>query len=515
MSIIKINIVANFAGRGWKALINVAFVPLYITLLGIEAYGLIGIFVTLTTLFTLVDLGLSTTLNRELAKLSVQRDSISEMRDFVRTIEIIYWILAIFSGCIIIFLAPMIASHWIKAGRMTHDVIRQSVMIMGLITAFNLPFAMYSGGLMGLQRQTLFNGIIIITETVRGIGAVLVLWLVSPTIKVFFLWQIFIATIQTFATAIALWMSLPRAKGSAHFRKDLLLRVWRFAAGLTGISVVVLILTQVDKIILSKMLTLEMFGYYTLAWTVAGGLYVLIGPVFNATFPCFSQYVALNDKNRLKEIYHKSCQLMSILILPAAIIIALFATEILNIWLQNPIMVERTHKLVTLLIIGSALNGLMNIPYALQLAYGWIRLSLYGNLIGIMLLVPMIVYLTHRYGAVGGAIAWPALNLGYFLLAIPIMHRRLLPTEKWRWYIEDVGKPLMAALLTASFGRFLISGPMSQHVILAYLFAVFIVTLLMSILVASHIRMSIIYKLQMAIRFPAGRANDNDKSKQL
>ena len=45
------------------------FVPVYISYLGIEAYGLIGLFATLQAWLSLLDLGLSPTLNREMARL--------------------------------------------------------------------------------------------------------------------------------------------------------------------------------------------------------------------------------------------------------------------------------------------------------------------------------------------------------------------------------------------------------------------------------------------------------------
>ncbi len=35
------------------------------------------------------------------------------------------------------------------------------------------------------------------------------------------------------------------------------------------------------------------------------------------------------------------------------------------------------------------------------------------------------------------------------------MHRRLLPTEKWRWYREDVGRPFGVAALVAGILRLL------------------------------------------------------------
>jgi hypothetical protein len=40
-----------------------------------------------------------------------------------------------------------------------------------------------------------------------------------------------------------------------------------------------------------------------------------------------------------------------------------------------------------------------------------------------------------------------ALNMGYVIIGIHFMHIRVLVNEKWRWYIEDILKPLTASLL--------------------------------------------------------------------
>ena len=70
MSLIKKNILANFAGSIGQVLMGLIFIPLYIKFMGIESWGLIGIFFTLQNISGLLDLGMSNTLNREMARLS-------------------------------------------------------------------------------------------------------------------------------------------------------------------------------------------------------------------------------------------------------------------------------------------------------------------------------------------------------------------------------------------------------------------------------------------------------------
>ena len=475
--LLKKNITANFAGSICQAIMGLVFVPLYIKFIGIESWGLIGIFATLQAIFGLLDIGLSSTLNREMARLSVLPGREQEMRNLVRTLEVIYWGIAIFVGIIVVSLSPFIAHHWIKAGQLSPETIEQALLIMGFVIALQMPIGFYSGGLMGLQRQVLLNVINVSMSTLRGAGAVLILWLISPTIQAFFLWQIIISTINTFLLARFLWRRLPLGEKRAVFQKQLLKGIWRFAAGMSGISVLAVILTQLDKIILSKMLSLEMFGYYTLASVVAMSLGRLFTPVFYSIYPRFTQLVSLDDQEGLKQLYHKSCQFMAVLILPVAIVIALFSHEILLIWTQNQATADKTYLLVSILICGTAINGIMHLPYALQLAFGWTRLSFFKTLIAVALIVPLIIYMTEHYGAIGAAIVWLVLNMGMFFFEIPIMHRRLLRKEKWRWYWQDVCIPLVVVIFLAGLGRIFVSGQMSQFIMLLNLVVVSVLTL--------------------------------------
>lgn len=487
-SLLEKNLIANFAGSIWQTLMGLLFIPLYIKFMGIEAWGLIGIFATLQIIFGLLDIGLSSTLNREMARLSVLSGREQEMCNLVRTLEVIYWGIAIFVGITLVSLSPFIAHHWVKAGQFSPKTIEQTLLIMGFVIALQMPIAFYSGGLMGLQKQVLLNVINISIGTLRGAGAILILWLISPTIQAFFFWQIIISAINILLLALFLWCRLPLGEKKPVFQKQLLKGVWRFAAGMSGISILAVILTQLDKIILSKMLPLDMFGYYMLASVVAMSLGRLFTPVFYSIYPRFTQLVSTGDQEGLKQLYHNSCQFMSVLILPVAIVIALFSHEILLIWTQKQATADKAYLLVSILICGTALNGLMNLPYALQLASGWTRLSFFKNVVAVGLVIPLLIYMTDHYGATGAASVWLVLNMGYVFFEIPIMHHRLLRKEKKRWYCQDVCLPLMACILTAGLGRILISGTITQFMTFLNLVIISALTLGITVIITPTTR---------------------------
>src|SRR2546422_8608563 len=114
MSRLKFNLLANFAGQGWSVIISIVVIPFYIKFLGIEAYGLLGFYMMLQGVLQVLDLGLSPTMNRELARYSAIPEKAGEARDLVRTLEVGYWMLGIVIGGAVIGAAPFFAHRWLN-----------------------------------------------------------------------------------------------------------------------------------------------------------------------------------------------------------------------------------------------------------------------------------------------------------------------------------------------------------------------------------------------------------------
>lgn len=479
-SVLKKNIFANFFGTSWISILALVFVPFYIHFLGIEAYGLIGIFGMLYAMFAILDMGITPTINREMARLSGKANGAQQMRDLIRTIELIYWGIAVIIGIIVMTGASFIANKWLNATNLSIDTIQKAILIMGVCIVFRWPLSFYSGGLMGLQHQVLFNKINVIVSTFGRIITLLVLWLVSPTIIAFFLCQIFVSFVHTLSVALCLWRKIPGTGIHGRFDLNILTGIWRFAVGSGGSAVLGVILRQMDKIILSKILPLELFGYYNIASMLAMRLKSIYGPVTAAMYPHFSQLVLQKKHELLKDTYHRGCQFMSIIILPVAAIIAFFSRDVLLLWMQNPEIAEQAFLIVSILITGKALNGLMQLPYMMQLAHGWTSLGFYVNLFSAILLIPLTVFLATNYGPAGAASVWLILNIGYVLIGINIMHHKILPADKWIWYGQDVGLPMLVAFVVAGAWKLLFNDLSNSFYGLLSLTGVFVFSLFLT-----------------------------------
>jgi O-antigen/teichoic acid export membrane protein len=259
-----------------------------------------------------------------------------------------------------------------------------------------------------------------------------------------------------------------------------------------AITLLALLLTQIDKILLSRLLTLEVFGYYALAGTVANALYMLIGPIANGFYPRFTELVARRDEATFLASYHQGAQLATVVMGAAAVVLMVFGDRVLLLWTANPALTRHVAPLLSVLALGTLLNGLMWIPYQMQLAHGWTTLTIKVNSVAVAVLVPGILWAVPKYGAAGAAWMWVALNAGYLIFGIYFMHRRLLPKEKWRWYRQDVAAPLITATATAALCHWWIPAEMGSIVELALLIMVSACVLVAAALTAPMVRHQIL-----------------------
>lgn len=449
------NLLAGVLGSLLTTLVGLAVVPLYLKYLGIEAYGVIGFFMTTQALLQLLDMGISPTVNREVARCSAS-GSMDEARTVLRTIEWINWATATALAMLIVIASGFISSRWLRSNQLGTDELASAVKVMALVVALRWPVALYQAALVGMHRVDVSSSVSVAMAVLTNLGAVAVLANVSADLKTFFAWQAGMAVIYLLIMRQLAWRTIGGAVG-ATFSVSTIKRLWRFSLGLSGIAVSALVLTQLDKVLLSKLLPLSEFGQYMLATTIAGGFSLVIyTPAFNVVYPLFSSLVAKQDDAALRRAYRTGTRLLVTALFPLVLIIGLLAPDLLLLWTRDARIAAGVAPLLTLLALGAAFHGIMYFPYALQLAAGTTRLPLKINGLLLLIMVPLIAYLAPAYGATGGALAWVALNLLYVPLGTWMTHRTLLPGLGSRWLFVDVGIPALLSAAVAAVGAVLL-----------------------------------------------------------
>ncbi|HSV43283.1 MAG TPA: oligosaccharide flippase family protein, partial [Candidatus Bathyarchaeia archaeon] len=337
MSIIRRNIIHNFAGRIISGVLGFVFVPIYIRYLGIEAFGLVGFFVSLQAIVIILDMGLSTTTSREVAKQIGESGDDGDLPSLMYSLELIYVASAVVILGLFISIGGWLAEEWIKAEGIPSATLRWCILVFGFSIAVRWPCGFYSGVLTGAERQVLYNSLYTTFSLLKSAGSVFVVAVISPTIEAFAGWQAFVASAEFVVMKLVYRRLSTQFPGKipGRFRIDLIRRVWRFSAGVGLNTILAIGIKQLDRILISGMLPIALLGCYTSAHLLYSGLAMISGPFCTATFPRFAKLYAQDNIDDLARLYHTSSQMIAFIVAPAAAVLFFFSFEILSFWTQS------------------------------------------------------------------------------------------------------------------------------------------------------------------------------------
>lgn len=442
------NIAANVGGSAVAMLAVLVVVPVYLRLLGAEAYGLVGLFATVTVAALALDLGLGATLNREAARMRARGDR-PGFGDLVVTLEVGAWALGLLFGGAFAAAAPAITGGWLTFSTLTPGEVTRALSLMALALPALIARTLYLAGLNGLERQGRANLLTAAGIAGRALATVAALTLLRPSVTTFFVTQVALLYAEAAAFRLTLIAALPADARHGRLRPAAARPTLGFSGGVAGTMLLALGLTSVDQVILSAILPLAQFGYYALAVAAANALGQLVQPVTTAVYPRLSQLVERGDTSGMADDYHFFSQLVAVIVLPAGCVLAFFPEEVLALWTGSPEVARQAAAVLALRAIGTMLNALMHVPHVMQLAVGWSTLAAWVNAIALVIVVPATVALGLAWGGAGAALVWVALNLATLLFAMGRMHTRVLPGELARWYGHVL---LPAAAVAVVFG---------------------------------------------------------------
>lgn len=447
------NVVANALGRGWTALLNLLAMPLVVHFLGPERFGLVGFALALMAVVAFMDQALSPLLLRSLA---LPAGDGPRHADLVRSFESASWCCAAGIGGAIMAMAPAIAQHFLAGDTAVADGEKVgAIRLMGLWIAAFWPSLIYGSALVGLERQDVFVAVRAVFATVGAVGGLLLLWLVAPSLGLFLAAQALAALLTTLFLRRGVWRLLPGGSGGARFRADLLLRARGFAGGTLLIAFNGMVLTQAPGLIIAHLRPLAELAAYSLALLLGQQAVALpTQPVLASVPPRLVQCIGTGDDDRLAFDYQRFTSLIVFLGSPLVCGFVWFPREILRAWLgQASPLVEPVARLLPWMALGTLFNSVMSLPYLTQIAAGWTRLGVVKNVVAVAFLVPSLLLLVPALGPRAAAIGWFALNLGYYLIEAPLMHRRILRGKLWAFWLEWTLMPVVATLAAGGLFR--------------------------------------------------------------
>ncbi|MGH8556897.1 MAG: lipopolysaccharide biosynthesis protein [Methylococcales bacterium] len=416
---LKKNIFANYIGTGAVALAQILALPWYLAALGSGQFGLISFVVMLQAVLGLLDAGMSQALIREV---TVRLGS-PEQRgaaELLFSFERIYWLFALSAGLVTMLFANMIVHGWLNLSGLSEELGLQAIVGAAAIFAVQFPGSIYRSFLVGAQAQLALNGILLVCALPRHLGGVLVL-LIWPTLATYLVWQGLIALLETLLRARFAWGTLGVGRRCVGWNSESLRPAWVMLVSMSGATWLGALTVQMDRIVLSCMVSIEQFGYYTIAASAAAGVLQFIYPLVQAVLPRAVQL--RGDAVALRALSMKLVWSIGLVVLLGVLVYWFGGEWILTLWLKNSQAVSVVYPLLSVLLLGTAFNAFYNVGYINWLAHERIGRVLQVNAASLLLAFLLIPPLVLWQGTIGAAFGWLTINLIGFALSLEWLKR--------------------------------------------------------------------------------------------
>lgn len=493
------NIFASYASQIYVTLIGIVMVPFYVKYMGAEAYGLVGFFAMLQAWFQLLDVGLTPTMARETARFQGGGTDALSLRRLLRALEGIFIAVAVVGAAALLASAPAIAADWLNVEQLALEEVEHSIMLMAIIVAMRWVCGLYRGAINGFERLVWLSSFNAAVATGRFVFVIPLFIYVGTSPTLFFGFQLAVAIFELGVLVARTYQLLPATEAGVVTRRwewAPLKRTLKFSMSIAFTGSVWVLVTQTDKLVLSRLLPLADYAYFTLAVLVASGVSIAIGPISGALVPRMTRLSAQGDEAALIQLYRNSTQMVAVIVIPVALVLAVFAEQILQCWTGDVGVASKAAPVLRLYALGNGILALAAFPYYLQFAKGDLKLHLIGSALFLALLVPALVWATWEHGVVGAGYAWLIANGTYFLGWVPLVHTRLSKDLHLQWLVRDVGSVLLMSICGVFLGYGLmqsaVGSPIDRVSLTIWIAAVSFVSLIVSGIGSRWVRSSFV-----------------------
>jgi O-antigen/teichoic acid export membrane protein len=479
MSLSK-HIFANYVGVAVTTLLTFLVVPFYLKWLGADAYGLIGIATMVQAWIMLLNAGLAPVAGRQAAQAHGGSADWLQTGRFFRTIDCLLLSASLVIICIVFFSRHWLAEHWLEKNSLGTGTIELSIVLLVATTLIRLASSVSRGVVTNFEEQVWLNINLVIFNSLRFAVSLPIVFL-WPNINVLFVWWLLISTLEYLSIQRKISLCMPVQIPYFVFDVTELRKHGKMAATLAVTSGIWIVVTNLDKLLLSGTLSLANYGYFSIATLLASGVLILSQPISQAYQPRLTKAYANGGIDAVCSEFRRCTHWMVLLVFPVGAVIFALPETILFLWTHDRTVAADAANILRGYVLGSTLLAAGSLIYAVQVAIGDVRWHLRGHLIFALILFPTLPWVVIHHGAIGAAWLWAGSNLVLFVVWNAFILKKLVRPLFPRWLLVDSLLPLIISFAIAlSANYFFISK--IDSVILMWAFVIGLTLFIFSVL---------------------------------
>jgi O-antigen/teichoic acid export membrane protein len=385
------NVIWNFGGFLISLSITFVTIPIFISLLGEDDYGLFVLFQSIMASFNLIGLGFGPATVKYVSE-SIGQEDYSKANRFINTTLCFNLFIGVVGAIVIAVLAGPIAQNIFKIPIESQMVFRKCFFWVAVgwfvsqirITLSGVPAAFQN-----------FKIVAIGTSLSTGLLAILGLGVLYAGGNLVNLIQANVAALTI--SVIGWWFFVcyvfPQLKIRINidwslFKKTITYGAWQTLAGFGG-----MMYHWVDRVIVGIFLPPAAIGYYNVPVTICSGAHAGLGQIGAVFLPLVSHLQGRNDKAMIYKYFVNGTWVMGVLSAACYIPLALFSKSFLSLWVGFE-FAAKSSDLFLIIIFAYMVLSTSVIRYNLMAGIGkpnWIALgTILSGTIGLLLMIILI-----------------------------------------------------------------------------------------------------------------------------
>jgi O-antigen/teichoic acid export membrane protein len=397
------NSLLNFVGQAGPLLVAAVTIPFIIRALGVERFGLLSIVWLAPEYFAFIDLGLGRATIKYVAEALGSGDQ-QRMSRVVWTAVTFQTCLGLLGALGLISVAGLLIDYVLNIPLDLQVESKTAFYLLALSIPVVLVTSSLSAVLAAAQRFELVNAVgasfNIANLLLTLVGVVYFDWHLAQIVAMLLVSRL-LALIVNYGLCVRAFSVL---KSPPRFRVGELRSLLAFGGWVTVSSAVVPILLYLDRFIIGASLTMAAVAYYSVPYEVVTRLWIIPMSLVATLFPAFSVLIGRGESERLGSLLARSMKWLLLTVGPAAVVIAAFAQDILQLWLGAEFAKE-SGPVLQILAIGILLNCMVQVQYAVVQALGRPDLTAKCHLIQLPIHGFLLWWLVGQWGTTGAAIA--------------------------------------------------------------------------------------------------------------
>ncbi|MBA2687611.1 MAG: flippase [Gemmatimonadaceae bacterium] len=416
----------NVLGLAVPFLVAFLLLPVITRSLGPARFGMLGLAWAILEYLTLFDLGL----NRATVKFA--SEAIAKGRNEVSQIAIVSLVsqvgVALVVGLIVYLIAPMISS---RAFSIPAELLDEGTGVFRVI-GISLPVVLCLTSLRGVLEAAQRFGVSNAIKIPSSAASIVIPAICAPLgMRLDHILLIVLAArvITCMVLAVAVRRNVPGFRWELPRDWGRLRTLFTFGGWVAVSSVVSPILVYIDRFALAAIVGVASVAYYVGPYEAAVKLLLLPVSLSTALFPALSGTISSGRLTNAQPVFSASLRNVFLVLMPPLAVLAVFAPEILGLWLGPDYARESTTAL-RILALGVLINGLAQTPFTFLQAAGRPDLTAKFHIGELALHLPLTWVLVHRYGVAGAATAW-LVRVTVDTTLLLWANRRLLGLSAW------------------------------------------------------------------------------------